>query len=136
MKERSNIDNALRMVYAGYIEEFRVNLLQHQLFLTVAQDRTGHAPDYHQLVFDGVSSFFFIQGEGERRFNLLEWERAELSEVYYFHEPNDHIRYTTDKEGRPQYEAHPNFYLEIWTSPLLVEAKAIVLDGMRYEVDG
>jgi hypothetical protein len=136
MDERSNIDNALRRVYAGYIEEFRVNLLQHQLSLTVAQYRTGYAPDYHQLVFDGVSAFLFVEGEGEWRFNLVEWERAEISEVYYFHEPNDHVRYTQDKKGRPQYEAHPNFYLEIWSSPLLVEAKAIILDGIRYEVEG
>ncbi len=127
------ISDALATVYAGYIEDFQVNLFERQLSFSVVHHR-GNDVTRQQLVFDRVSAFYFANGPEEWRFNFVAWERAEISEIYYFENPINHMECLSEKKGIPRYHADPNFYLEIWDCPLFIEAQAIILDGVRYEV--
>ena len=86
------------------------------------------------MIFEGVSAFFFANGAGDARFKTQSWERAELSEAHFYNTPPHHLKHLDDKKGRPSYEAHPNFYLEIWSTAFLIEAKGITIDETTYDV--
>jgi hypothetical protein len=131
MSNYTEIAQAIAPLWASFIEriEFDILNLRMSLHLVAYESNTI---EKHSMIFDGVSSFFFVNGEGESRFNTEQWENAELSEIHYFDPPQDSIKHTSNKAGTPQFMAEPRFYLEIWSSVLMIEAKVITVDGTSY----
>lgn len=132
MNDANSVSSALNTMWASIIRRIEVDLPNHRIMLTLETQTAAGKIHEHRLVFEEVSSFFFANAEGERRFNLAAWESAELSEAYFFADPQDHILHKSDKPGTECYESDPNFYLEIWDSALMIEAGAISLDGQVY----
>jgi hypothetical protein len=131
MNTQNRISDAVNSLWASFIEKIGFDICNLRIQFNLVFRRTEEI-EKHELIFEGVSSFFFVNGEGDRRFNTSQWENAELSEIYYFEKPSDLIRHTNDKPNMPQYISEPNFYLEIWGAVFMIEAKAIILDGSRY----
>ncbi len=128
------ISDALATIWEGLIEDFQVNLFEGQLSFSISVYEADDAIGHHQLIFDGVSSFCFFNGPDNRRFKFVSSEKLEISEIYYFADPINHLDNRCDKKGTPRYHADANFYMEIWEAPLFIEAQALILDGVRYEV--
>jgi hypothetical protein len=133
MNTDNQINIAIGFLWASFIENINFDLWNLQISFDLLIYEADNARK-HKLVFDSVSSFFFVNGEGDTRFNGHQWENAELSEIHYFKTPMDHIKHKSDKVGTPQFATEPNFYIEIWDTVLMIEAKAIVVDNIKYVV--
>jgi hypothetical protein len=131
MSRQNEISDAINSLWAGYIEKIVFDICNFQIQLKIIIYKTD-GPEEHVLIFEGVSSFFFANQVGDNRFNIDPWEKAELSEIYYFEKPCNLVEHNSDKPGTLQYFSEPNFYLEIWSSAFMIEAKAITLDGIRH----
>jgi len=134
---RSNeIQSALLKLWSSGLEKIDMDIHGLQLSIDLI---TGSPKDMaktpHRVVFEGVSAFFFSNGEGEDRFTTEKRNWVEMTELdYYGRDRGDqmHLSYYFDKPNTPGYSANPNFYLEMWGSILVVEAKEVIIDGIRY----
>jgi hypothetical protein len=128
----TKLEEAIGNLWASYIDNIDIDLPNMKISFALVFNLSNQYTIKHSLVFEGVSSFFFVNGEGDARLKLDRWENAELSEIYYFKKSRDHIFHKHDKNGTPQYVAHPNFHLEIWSTAFLIEAKNVIVDEIRY----
>jgi hypothetical protein len=127
-----NVETIIGDFWASLIEKINIDVCDHKIFLDLASYNDGKEWIKHQIIFEGVTAFFFVNGLNEKRFITQTWENAEISEFHYFENPEDQISYCSGKSGIPKYEANINFYIEIWSSLFLIEAKTIIIDGVRY----
>lgn len=134
MNKENRISKALDPLWASFIEKVDIDILNLRITFDLVLYFSDNAIQRHKLVFDNVSSYFFVNGEGDARYNTEKWDNAELSEIYYFERSQDHILHKNDKEGTPNYVSNPNFHLEIWGAAFMIEAKTITVDGIQYEV--
>lgn len=124
-------------LWANVIVEMNIDVYNHRItFITKAID-DGTITNNH-LMFEEVSSFYFVESTGEGRFNLLEPEEdsyLELTSIEYY--PNGvgviSVKSKTE-EWVKQYISNSNFTIEIWSSMLFVEAKRIVINGKTFDV--
>jgi hypothetical protein len=127
------LKSKLNKLWSGIITNFNFDLCAHTLSFDVTLERTGRRK--HKVVFEGVSSFYFVSGLGERRFEMDKWDYAELSEIYYNASPTDKIAHTrTTAEYVTQDQSCANFIIEIWSSTLFVEAESIKIDHHHFWV--
>jgi hypothetical protein len=134
MVDERSITSALNHFWASIIEKFEINPFLYQISIDLKIFSSESISENHNVVFKGVSSFCFINDKGEERFKMPEWENTELSEIYFSNQPTDHITYQDEKIDTRHFSADPNFYLEMWSSVFLIEAKEIVIDSVHYQV--
>jgi hypothetical protein len=128
-----NINEVLGKFWGCYIIGINVDIKKLTLLFEINRyEKDGVSK--HTIEFCQVSSFFFVNGQGEARLRTEGWENVELSEIYYNEKPKDHINHTHDKVGTPKYYADYNFSLELWSALFLVEAKSAIIDGTIYDV--
>lgn len=127
------LDYELGKFWGSYINSFTVDFCTLELLLGL-DIHQNNSTTRHTIVFQHVSAFFFVNGKGEKRLETGQWASAELSEIYYNKHPIDHVFHKHDKTGTPQYSADFNFYLEIWSTVLLIEAKTVIIDGVVYDI--
>jgi hypothetical protein len=138
-RERSNskmcntdIDDVIGQFEAGYINKIDFDIFSHTISIDVDIFLNETDKEPHKLIFEGVSAFFFDNGAHERRFQLLPWEKAEISEIHYYKKSENRISFNSEKPDFPSYVANVNYYIEIWSSLFLIEAKAVLVDGKRF----
>ncbi len=127
-----DIENALGNLWASFVENIAIDVCRSRITIDLAFYYTGKQPEKHQIVFEEVSAFFFVDEVTRRRSNVVPWENAELSEAHFFYPARDHIVHRNDKKGTHNYSSEPNFYLELWSAPFLIEAKCVNIDGTEY----
>ena len=131
---KENLISNLNQLWGGYIEEFDINLKLHQISLDVHMYGVDDEKIF-SLVFKGVSSYYFTGGMGSARFDKPAWLKSELSEIY-FTDYIDKIKQTNlEKKKRPEYHSYSNFWLEMFTSVLLIEARKVVINGESFDLD-
>lgn len=127
----SDIDTILGQFEGSYIHKIDIDLFCHTISISV-KNIESKSVEYHQMIFEDVAAFYFQNNVTSRRTNLEKWENAEISEIHYYEKSENLIQFISEKPNFPDYSAKINFYLEIWVSLLLIEAKSIVIDGKRF----
>jgi hypothetical protein len=80
-KLKAVLDN----LWANVIDEMNIDVFNHRITFTTKAIDNGTITNY-QLTFEEISSFYFVEGTGEERFNLLEPEEdsyLELTSIEY-----------------------------------------------------
>ena len=131
-----SIENALKHFEASGLESINLDFQSSKLSINLSVSPLIDPVRHPQIIFEGVSAFFFCNGEGEQRFMTDKGNWIELVELLYYGRENNHqmhISYRFDKPGTAEYSATPNFYLEMWDGVFVIEAKEIIIDGVKYK---
>ncbi|CAG0928115.1 hypothetical protein TFLX_00750 [Thermoflexales bacterium] len=127
------LQSQLNQLWASTLERLAVDLCAHSISMDIIVKAKNDK--HYQVIFEGVSSLYFVSGEGDARFDEPPWDYAEISEFYYQAEGINQIAYQhLTKKMMPQYRSSANFVLELWSSALFIEAKSVVINGERFEV--
>ena len=128
-----SLESQLNQLWASVIEGFSVDLCAHTISMDIRTKQDDNVE--YRVVFGGVSSFYFVGGESDERFNRPPWDYAELSEVYFYSQDVHRISHRfAQKPGFAQYGSSANFVLEMWSSCLFVEASSVVINDSRFDV--
>lgn len=124
-------------LWANIIEEMNIDVFNHSITFTTKAIDNGTITN-NQLTFEEVSSFYFVEGIGDERLNLLEPEEdsyLELTSIHYHPKGVGLISVKSEtEEWVKQYVSNSNFSIEIWSSMLFVEANRIVINGKTFDV--
>lgn len=131
----NNLVTLLNGFWASKINNFNINLNEMSISISIEINETDIVSN-HTLVFDGVVSFFYKNNDLLKQKPPFSWEYAELSEIYFLPKGSHTIKHHQVKGEAPQYSANPNFFLEIWSSALFIDAKRLTIDGKPYELIG
>jgi hypothetical protein len=129
-----DLETELANLWASIIRGLNIDLCKHCLSLDLAKYKTDDIDETVTLVFTGVSAFYFVNDSGQKRLITNDWEKAEISEMHYLNDGLDKVAYKNSKLNMPSVEANVNFYIEIWSSLLLIEAKAVEINGIKVQV--
>lgn len=124
-------------LWANVIEEMNIDVFNHSITIATKVIDNGKTTN-NQLTFEEVSSFYFIEGTGDERFNLLAPEEdsyLELTSIDYHPKGVGVISVKSKSENWvKQYISNSNFSIEIRSSMLFVEAKRLVINGKSFDV--
>jgi len=127
----------LGIYWASVIRKFDLDLLRKRITLEV-ETVDGGLRQNHSLMFSDVVSFFFAKysalGNGGIPIPYEEGDYLELSEIYYSKDAMGLIKVVSDEQVFQNYGGYPNFYLEIWSDALLIEAYKVTIDGENIEL--
>lgn len=126
----------LNELWASTIKKYDFNILKNTISFELKTIDMGHEA-HHQLIFEGVSAWYYVENIGARRFITKDDEDyyLELTSIDFYKRGIGEIKpWSISEEWANQYYANANFALEIWSSLLLIEAKSVVINGNRFEV--
>ncbi|WP_088069947.1 YxiG family protein [Gottfriedia luciferensis] len=131
---KENLDD----LWANVIDEMNIDVFNHRIVFDTRAINDGIVKNY-KLIFEDVSSFYFLENTSENRFNLLELDEdsyLELTSIYYYPKGIGliSINSKTDDNWVKQYSSNSNFSIEIWNSMLFVEAKRVVINDKVFDV--
>lgn len=134
MKELIKNINSL---WAGKIKSMEFPLLKHTIFLEIEVIEDGRDLSFNVL-FEGVSSYFYLNDEGSERLKIDPYEETdylELTSIHYIREGIGHIGIESQTESwTNNWFASANFVLEMWNAYLFIEAKSLSINGIKFEV--
>ena len=119
-------------IWASKINNFEINLLYRTIKLDL---EIGGSDKTYQVIFEGVSSYYYIVGNKKAAVDVQPGYYSELTEIYYSPGEQLVLQQNIAHINKPYHHSYPNFWLEIWESVLLIEAKAFIINGKRYDVD-
>ena len=127
----------LNNLWETVINKLDIDILRDTISLDITLQDGGEISD-HSLIFEKVSSYFYVKGFGGRRFQFYPFEEGEyleLSALYYHDKPIEFVGVVSPtEEWANQCTATANFVLEIWGRILFIEAKEVTIDGTKYDV--
>ncbi|WP_251272849.1 hypothetical protein [Domibacillus indicus] len=132
------LQDCLNDLWANVIQKMDIDVFNHTITFQTKEIEHETIRN-HQLRFEQVSSFYFLEGAGKERFRVLETEEdsyLELTSIYYYPEGIGSISIQSEtEEWAEQYSSNSNFSLEIWSSILFVEAKRVVINHSVFDVE-
>lgn len=132
----SELQKKLNELWAGIIEYFQINILKNTISFSIEVIENGQKNKYN-LIFNRVSSYYFVHDSGEQRYNILDPEEGdylELTSIDYYKDGLDIKMKSLTEEWAKQYYSNANFVLEIWNSMLFIEAKSVAINEKIFEV--
>lgn len=133
----SELIETLNLLWAGTIKRIDFNLLKHSISLEIEVIENISAFKY-EVTFEGVSSYFFSNNEGDERLKINTYDEGdylELTSIHYVKEGIGDIIIESQREKwTKNWYASANFVLEIWSSQLLIEAKSLSVNGRKFQV--
>lgn len=128
----------LNQLWAGVIEEFEISPLNHTITLTIKSTEYGIEKKFN-IVFGEVSAYFFVENNGDKRFNLLSYDEEdylELTSIEYYEDGVGKVMIeSSTSRWTDQYFSSANFVLEIWSSVLFIEANTVGINGEIFKVE-
>jgi elongation factor P hydroxylase len=128
----NDLKNAIGYFEASVVEKFNIDLLAKKISLKVVINNNEKVEN-HEIIFQGVSAFYFSNGQGDARFNLYNWDSIEISDIGYYEQPKDHITCMHGELGTHLNNSDPNFNLDIWGTLFLIEAQEVIIDNVIYQ---
>jgi hypothetical protein len=125
----AELNEILGRFWGAIIKSFVVDVCNQRIIFSLEIHHINQEVEWHEVVFLGVSSYFFVYGKGPARFPHGSWDNAEFTEIHITNPPGHHIQHMSDKKSAPQYQADYNVYIEVWSAVLMIEATAITIDG-------
>jgi hypothetical protein len=127
-----DLKKAISYFEASVVQRFNIDLLAKKIILNVVINNDVKVEN-HEIIFQGVSAFYFSNGQGDSRFNLHTWESIEISDIGYYEQPKDHITCMHGELGTHLNNSDPNFNLDIWGTLFLIEAQEVKIDNVVYQ---
>lgn len=128
------LSNILSTLEGAIIEKFVIDLITHQVIINTNTVING-TEEKHSLIFDGVSAYYYVGNSGEWRFNPTTRDHIEITDILFVGDREIKIKQmNTKQKNKPEYSTYANFWLDIWESVLMIEAKQITIDGRGFEV--
>ncbi|QHZ45959.1 YxiG family protein [Bacillus sp. NSP9.1] len=129
----------LNEMWAAVIEKYEFDMLKNSISFELKTIDNGLEAK-HKMIFKGVSAWYFIEDSGEDRFNTIDetedQDYLELTSIDFYKNGIGQIKPSSiEEDWVNQYYSNANFALEIWDALLLVEAKSIIINGNKYEVN-
>lgn len=122
----------------GVIEEFEINPLNHNITITIKSTEYGIEKKIN-IVFGEVSAYFFVENNGDKKINLLSYDKEdylELTSIEYYEVGVGKVMIESSaSRWTDQYFSSANFVLEIWSSVLFIEAKTVGINGEIFKVE-
>ena len=136
--ERVNeLTENLNSLWTGIIKRINFDLLKHSIVLELEIIENTKVFNY-ELIFEEVSSYFFLNNEGNNRIEIYPYEEGdylELTAIHYIKEGiGDIVIKSQQEEWTRNLYASANFVLEIWSSYLFIEAKSVLVNGKKFYV--
>jgi hypothetical protein len=126
----------LNNLWAGIIKKIDFDILNGRITLSVEVIEDGNVNDF-EVNFIDVSSHYYLKNNGSNRFSFYEVEDGDYLELtsvdYYSSGIGDIIINSLTNEWVCEYFSKANFVIEIWSSILFIEAKAIKINSVTYE---
>ncbi len=140
-----NLTNELNKLWEGRILNLEFDILHHKIKFKIKVYRPGTRDeqfDIYNVVFSGVSSFYFLQNTDEDRFRTYDpdpGDTTELTTIGYYKDGIGKIKIVTregdeDAGWASQWYSSANFALELDPSALFIEARSITINDKTYEV--
>ncbi|MHB1685219.1 MAG: YxiG family protein [Bacilli bacterium] len=134
MKVQAALDN----LWAGVVNDYVFDILKRRVIFEVTVF-DGDSEKCHRLEFNGVSSFYFVNADGEGRYNiptLEEGDYVELTSIHYLEEGLGTIsaKVTSQDWVGHHFPSNPNLCIEVWSSWLLVEASNIRVNDLSFDL--
>jgi len=127
-----DLEQAIGYFEASIVQKFDIDLLNKRIFINIKANHNGKFEN-HEIMFHGISAFYFSNGPDNARFNTRPWNYIELSDIGFHRDPKDHITCIHDNPKSLQYNSDPNFNLDIWGKLFLIEAQEVTIDGVIYQ---
>lgn len=124
---------ALEKLSHATIDEVALDLCAHTLtFKLRVLDKKWRESSVR---FDGVTSFYYIDGTSGQETPWPKWDYAELTGIAYSEDLPDSIVERSEIRGELRVlQSMANFEIEFWDSHLFIEAGSIAIDGRVFEV--
>lgn len=127
------LESLLYSFIDGVIKNFSFNFQNNKILISLDLHCKDEIQKY-ELIFFCVSSFYFLNDEGSRRFNFNEPTHLWLTEIDYFKNGIGKIKINSNEEWSKLYYSGANFILEICQTILFIEAKAIQINDEYFHV--
>ena len=132
------IQNKLNELWAGVIDFYKFDILNHAITFNITVIENGKEEKY-SIKFKGVSSYHFYEDSEEQRINPLEPDDGDYLELisiqFYENGVGDITTKSETEKWAEQYYSNSNFVLEIWNSMLFIEASNVILNDIEYKVE-
>ncbi|MBI6871806.1 hypothetical protein I6U51_03680 [Clostridium aciditolerans] len=127
----------LNELWDGTIEKFNVDILRNTLSFKLKVIANEVSKEFN-LIFKGVSSFYFIEDIGEKRYNLNKYDNndyMELTSIDYYEKGIGKITIDSlSEDWATQWKSSANFTIELWNSILFLEAKCVVINDESFDI--
>jgi hypothetical protein len=130
------IQNLLNGLWYGKITNASFNLLLRHIDFSISVSDNA-LQKQHNLKFEGVSSYYFINNMKQSRFDIFPYEEGdylELTSISYKDKGIGNFRSVSNEEWLRVWYSNANFVIEIWSSILFIEANKVVIDDEVFEV--
>ncbi|KEZ47212.1 hypothetical protein GS18_0220420 [Metabacillus indicus] len=124
-------------LWANVIDEMNINVFDRTIVFTTRAIDDGMVTN-HKIIFEQVSSFYFLENTGDDRYKLFERGEESYLELTSidFHPKGIGLISIDSKtyDWVKQYISNANFTIEIWDSMLFVETKRVVINNRSFDV--
>ena len=123
------------LLWPSIIQSISFDIVNHKInAITAPSVDSTHG--VHELLFEGVTAFYWVDKSSSYRKARESASHLPLDGLFYRPGKLQEILIKeNDKQDRPNWDAFPNFVLEIWdTTILFIEANSVSIDGKRFEV--
>lgn len=126
----------LNNLWAGIIKKIDFDLLNGSIKLSVEVIEDGNVKVF-EVIFIDVSSHYFLKNSRCNRFSFYEIEDGdylELTSIDYFDSGVGDININSlTNKWVSEYYSKANFVIEIWSSILFIESRAIKINAVLYD---
>lgn len=125
----------LNHLWAGEITYINFDLLKKSVTINIIVTENEKTENF-EVIFINVSAYYFINNNGENRFDFYEVEQddyLELTSIDYIGREIKEIKINSHSKWVDEYFSSANFLLEIWSSIVLIEAESIKINGIAFE---
>lgn len=138
--EEKTLVQVLDQLTFSTIKKHDIDFLRNTISFELLSIENAKESNRFTVVFDGVSSLFYVNDSGEDRFQFppfeKKWSRLELSDINYCERTyRDQIRIVSDhnEEWAAQFNSEANFLIEMDNAVLLIEAQSIIINGEKFD---
>lgn len=128
MKE---VQNYLNFLWSGTIEKHVIDLFHHSMTLHIRVINGGEESN-HLLKFINVKAFYYFNDQSPFEPEVDDF--LELTSVTYLPEKEMQIKVSDISHACSHLQTKVNFSLEIWGREMIIEASAVEIDGLLFNV--
>ncbi len=129
-KEMNDLSKILDNFGGSEIIFEKIDLYNHKIFLKIKITENNETKTFN-IILINVSSFSWINNQGEERKNINFWEFLELESVSISSSAKINI---SGDEWDNNFYSKPNLIFEIWNSAFYVETNEVIINEVSYTI--
>lgn len=131
--DQLRFEKLLEAVSETKIQDISFDILNNKIVIIVEPFKKEPVA----IVFDKVSAYYFVNDDGEDRLKIRNPDQrdfTELTSISYLKGGVGKIAINSPFSWTEQWYSSANFFMELWTAALFVEAKTITIDGETFDI--